>query len=140
MPKILLADDAGDEITEITIPIPFYIRVELENIPTRYKLRLIDDIGNVRGQYSGTTNRKYLEVYVPLIKLPKPGNLRIFIEESPSEGELSQEHYVSLRNLPYVPESQSQEPKSSTIGTSGILEEDVEKIELHLNYRHENGE
>ncbi|MHA1214349.1 MAG: hypothetical protein ACTSPG_03590 [Candidatus Hodarchaeales archaeon] len=109
MPKVEIADDNGDEISEITVPIPFYIRVHLEEGTKRYRVRLIDDNGRVRGQYQGSTDRRFLELHVPLIKLPKPGQLRIVVEESTGQGELLQQHQVSIHYLPYT------EPKEMPI-------------------------
>ena len=101
MPKIELADDSGNELSEITVPIPFYIRVELEDGMRRYRVRLIDDNGNIRGQYQGFTDRKYLDLHVPLVKLPQPGQLRILIEESSGPSEFTQQHQVSIHYIPY---------------------------------------
>ncbi|MFX0182499.1 MAG: hypothetical protein ACFE95_05375 [Candidatus Hodarchaeota archaeon] len=50
--KIEIADDAGNEIREMTVPAPFYIHVKLEEGITRYRIRLIDDEGMIRGQYT----------------------------------------------------------------------------------------
>ncbi|MFX0123241.1 MAG: hypothetical protein ACFFAE_06345 [Candidatus Hodarchaeota archaeon] len=106
MPKIVVVDDAGDEFSEFTVPIPFYIRLELENGSKRYKVRLIDDFGNVRGQYLGTAEYKYVELHVPLIKIPYvPGNLRILAEESSDGLNYSQQHQISIKYLTYVQES-----------------------------------
>lgn len=102
--KIEIADDAGNEIREITVPIPFYIRVKLEEGMTRYRVRLIDDESKIRGQYIGKTSRQYLELHVPLIKLPKLGKLRVVVEESSGEQDYSQEHQVSILYLDYIPE------------------------------------
>ena len=111
--KIEVADDAGDTFTEITIPIPFYIRVHLEkqeSVLTRYRVRLIDDDGKIRGQYIGATDREYLELHVPLIKLAKPGSLRIFVEESSEAGEYEQSHHISLKYLEYTEEDRKRKP------------------------------
>ncbi|MFX0050342.1 MAG: hypothetical protein ACFE8U_03525 [Candidatus Hermodarchaeota archaeon] len=102
--KIEIADDAGNEIREITVPIPFYIRVKLEEGMTRYRVRLIDDESKIRGHYIGKTMRQFLELHVPLIKLPKPGKLRVVVEESSDESEISQEYQVSILYLDYIPE------------------------------------
>ena len=101
MPKIEIADDAGNEISEISIPIPFYIRVKMEEGMKRYRISLIDDFGKIRSQYTGGTERKYLELHIPLIRLSKPGQLRILIEESSGEASYSQKHQVSIHYLPY---------------------------------------
>lgn len=109
MPKIVVVDDAGDEFSELTVPIPFYIRVELADGSKRYRIRLIDDSGNLRGQYLGTTEHKRVELHVPLIKLPEPGNLRILAEESSDGITYAQEHIISIKYLTYVSESSSEE-------------------------------
>ncbi|UCG00275.1 MAG: hypothetical protein JSW11_11570 [Candidatus Heimdallarchaeota archaeon] len=106
MPKIVVVDDEGDEFSEFTVPIPFYIRLILEDGSKRYKVRLIDDLGNVRGQYLGTSEHHYVELHVPLIKLSKvPGNLRILAEESRDGINYSQKHQISIKYLTYVEES-----------------------------------
>lgn len=103
MPKIVVVDDEGNEFSEFPVPIPFYIRLELDNGSKRYKVRLIDDLGNVRGQYLGTSEHKYVELHVPLIKLPiVPGNLRILAEESTDGVNFSQKHQISIKYLTYV--------------------------------------
>ena len=102
MPKIVVVDDAGDEFSEFTVPIPFYIRIKLENGSKHYRVRLIDDLGNVRGHYVGTSEHKYVALHVPLIKLPEIGNLRIIAEESSDGVSYSQEHHISIKYLTYV--------------------------------------
>ncbi|MFX0171433.1 MAG: hypothetical protein ACFE9L_05890 [Candidatus Hodarchaeota archaeon] len=102
--KIEIADDAGNEIREMTVPIPFYIRVKLEEGMTRYRVRLIDDESKIRGQYIGKIMHKYLELHVPLIKLPKPGKLRVIVEESSDVSDYTQEYQVSILYLDYIPE------------------------------------
>ena len=105
MPKIVVVDDAGDEFSEFTVPIPFYIRLELEDGSKRYRVRLIDDLGNVRGQYVGTSKHKYVELHVPLIKIPNvPGNLRILAEESSDGVNYSRQHQISIKYLSYIHE------------------------------------
>ena len=110
MPKIVVVDDAGDEFSEFTVPIPFYIRLELENESKRYRVRLIDDLGNVRGQYMGTSKHKFVELHVPLIKLPYiPGDLRIVAEESTDGINYSQKHQISIKYLTYIQEITDEE-------------------------------
>lgn len=109
MPKIVVVDDTGDEFSELTVPIPFYIRLELADGSKRYKVRLIDDSGNVRGQYLGTSEHKYVELHVPLIKLPEHGNLRIVAEESSDGVIFSQKHHISIKYLTYVQEPTDEE-------------------------------
>jgi hypothetical protein len=105
MPKIVVVDDEGDEFSEFAVPIPFYIRLELEHGSRRYRVRLIDDLGNVRGQYLGTSKHKFVELHVPLIKLPKvPGNLRILAEESTDGVHYSKKHQISIKYLTYIQE------------------------------------
>ncbi|MHA2202733.1 MAG: hypothetical protein ACW991_03510 [Candidatus Hodarchaeales archaeon] len=110
MPKIVVVDDEGDEFSEFIIPIPFYIRLELESGSKRYRVRLIDDLGNVRGHYLGTSEHKYIELHVPLIKLPNvPGNLRVLAEESTDGENYSQKHQISIKYLTYVQEAAEEE-------------------------------
>ncbi|MFW9904121.1 MAG: hypothetical protein ACFFFH_07310 [Candidatus Thorarchaeota archaeon] len=110
MPKIVVVDDTGDEFSEFTVPIPFYIRLELENESKRYRVRLIDDLGQVRGQYFGTSKHKYVEFHVPLVKLPQiPGNLRIVAEESTDGVSYSQRHQITIKYLTYIQESDDEE-------------------------------
>ncbi len=103
--KIEVVDDSGNEISEIDIPIPFYIRVKMDEGMKRYKVKLIDDSGNIRGQYIGTTDNQYLELHVPLIKLPKLGKIRVFVEESSIETEISQQHSIYLHYIEYKPQN-----------------------------------
>ncbi|MHA1971437.1 MAG: hypothetical protein ACTSW1_00510 [Candidatus Hodarchaeales archaeon] len=133
MTKVEIADDAGDEITEITTPIPFYIRVHLEDGTKRYRVRLIDDNGSVRGQYQGTTDRKYLELHVPLIKLPEPGQLRIIIEESTGHEGFEQEHQVSIHYLPYKEETEHINTKDDSDTTEEDFEIREEETETNQN-------
>jgi len=138
IPKIEIADDAGDLVTEIDIPIPFYIRVHLETGITRYRVRLIDDHGKTRGQYIGTTDHDFLELHVPIIKLPKPGDLRIIIEETSIDSDYSRKHQVSIRYLEYktdflesnLEESIPKVKESETSTRSGI--NDITSNDLKL--------
>lgn len=138
--KIEIVDDSGNEISEIDIPIPFYIRVKMDEGMKRYKVKLIDDSGNIRGQYIGTTDNRYLELHVPLIKLPKLGKIRVFVEESSIDSEFSQKHSISLLYIEYKPKNSfgkgsgrinliSNEGKS-TEAISSNKEEDKVSIEL----------
>ncbi len=127
-----MADDAGDTFTEITIPIPFYIRVHLEKREsglTRYRVRLIDDDGKIRGQYIGATDREYLELHVPLIKLAKPSSLRIFVEESSGAGEYDQSHHISLKYLEYTEE----DTKRKKVETQPEISPKEEKTETPIS-------
>jgi len=121
MPKIEIADDSGNEISEISIPIPFYIRVKMEEGMKRYRIRLIDDFGKIRGQYMGGSNREYIELHIPLIRLSKPGQLRILIEESTGEANYLQKHQVLIKYLPYSPSEEKP-----------TVEEYLEKSEIEL--------
>jgi hypothetical protein len=103
--KIEIVDDSGNEISEIDIPIPFYIRVKMGEGMIRYKVKLIDDSGNLRGQYIGTTDNKFLELHVPLIKLPKLGKIRVLVEESSIDSQISQQHSISLLYIDYKPKN-----------------------------------
>ena len=105
--KIDIFDEAGNEITEITVPIPFVVQIQLEERPlTRYRVRLIDDNGNNRGHYIGTTGRKNLNLNVPLIKLPRnSGKLRILVEESSGDAEYTEKHQVTITYLDYKNEA-----------------------------------
>jgi hypothetical protein len=128
--KIEIADDAGNEIREMTVPIPFYIRVKLKEGMNRYRVRLIDDESKIRGQYIGKTMRKYLELHVPLIKLPKPGKLRILVEESSDESDYKQEYQVSILYLDYIPEEvhKDVDMADEEIITPDLSQDEVESI------------
>ena len=80
MPDIEIVDDSGDEFYVTDIPIPFYIRCKLEGEQVKYRVKLLDEVGNTRGYYTGTSNRDYLELHVPVIPLRKQGKLFIEIE------------------------------------------------------------
>lgn len=99
--KIEIVDDRGNEISEIYTPIPFFIRVKLDEGMTRYRIKLIDDSGNIRGQYIGTTGKLFRELRVPSIRLPKLGKIRVLVEESSGNSEYSQQHSISLRYIEY---------------------------------------
>lgn len=121
MSKIEVTDDIGNEITEIIVPIPFHIRVKLDGGVSRYRVKLIDDSGGIRGQYVGSTDQEFLELHVPLIKLPRPGKIRILVEESTGDSNNSQQYSVSIRYLDYI-------PKTTLEDTSKILGESNENI------------
>jgi len=99
--KIEIINERGNEISEIFTPIPFFIQVKLDEGMTRYRIKLIDDSGNIRGQYIGTTGKKFLELRVPSIRLPKLGKIRVLVEESSGNSEYSQQHSISLRYIEY---------------------------------------
>lgn len=99
--KIEIINDRGNEISEIFTPIPFFIQVKLDEGMTRYRIKLIDDSGNIRGQYIGTTGKMFLELRVPSIRLPKLGKIRVLVEESSGNSEYSQQHSISLRYIEY---------------------------------------
>lgn len=120
--KIEVVDSNGNEFSEMTGPIPFYIRVHLEDGMNRYRVRLIDDKGNTRGQYSGVTAQKHLDLYVPFIKLPKPGKLRILVEESAGEPKYSHQHQISILYLEYTPEKNISNKPSLLESTSSPTE------------------
>jgi len=99
--KIEIINERGNEISEIFTPIPFFIQVKLDEGMTRYRIKLIDDSGNIRGQYIGTTGKLFLELRVPSIRLPKLGKIRVLVEESSGNSEYSQQHSISLRYIEY---------------------------------------
>lgn len=99
--KIEIINERGNEISEIFTPIPFFIQVKLDEGMTRYRIKLIDDSGNIRGQYIGTTGKTFLELRVPSIRLPKLGKIRVLVEESSGNSEYSQQHSISLRYIEY---------------------------------------
>ncbi len=121
LPKIEVVDDVGNEFSEITVPIPFYIRIQLEEGMTRYRLRLIDDFGKIRGQYSGSTQQSFLELHIPLIKLPRPGKLRITVEESSGEPQYSHQYQVSILYLDYTQEKGLITEETGEVATSNDL-------------------
>ncbi len=148
LPKIAVVDDAGNEFFEITVPIPFYIRIQLEEGMTRYRVRLIDDFGKIRGQYSGSTQRSFLELHIPPIKLPRPGKLRILVEESSGEPQYSHQYQGSILYLDYTQEkgliaeetgevAASNDPSNSlTIPTDLQKEKSLSSSDLEVNDSH----
>ena len=81
MTKIEIVNDAGDEFSVTDLPIPFYVRCKLEEEGlVRYRVRLLDELGNSRGYYIGATDRDYLELHVPVIPLREYGKLIVEIE------------------------------------------------------------
>ena len=123
--KIEIVDDKGNEISEIFTPIPFFIRVKLDEGMTRYRIKLIDDSGNIRGQYIGTTGKSFCELRVPSIRLPKLGKIRVLVEESSGNSEYSQQHSISLRYIEY----RSVKPIEEETKTSEEPELDDQRID-----------
>ncbi len=80
MTDIEIVDDSGNEFSVTDVPIPFYIRCKLEGENVKYRVKLLDEKGNTRGYYTGTSSRDYLELHVPVIPLRKEGKLLIEIE------------------------------------------------------------
>lgn len=80
MKIIEIVDDAGDEFSVMNIPIPFYIRCKLNEGLTKYRVKILDETKHVRSQYTGASNRDFLEVHVPVIPLRDYGKLFIHIE------------------------------------------------------------
>ncbi|MHA2176454.1 MAG: hypothetical protein ACXABI_16645 [Candidatus Hodarchaeales archaeon] len=80
MTNVEIVDDSGDEFSVTDVPIPFYIRCKLEGKNVKYRVKLLDEMGNTRGYYTGTSKRDYLELHVPVIPLRKQGKLFIEIE------------------------------------------------------------
>lgn len=136
--KIEIVNDRGNEISEIFTPIPFLIRIKLDEGMTRYRIKLIDDSGNTRGQYIGTTGKLFLELRVPSIRLPKLGKIRVLVEESSGNSEYSQQHSISLRYIEYrsiktIEENieSAEEPEMDDEGInsdSGSSEEEINDI------------
>lgn len=123
--KIEIVDDRGNEISEIYTPIPFFISVKLDEGMTRYRIKLIDDSGNIRGQYIGTTGKSFRELRVPSIRLPKLGKIRVLVEESSGNSEYSQQHSISLRYIEY----RSIKPIEEEVKTSEEPELDDQRID-----------
>ncbi len=113
MLKIEVEDDSGNEISEITVPIPFNIRIKMDEGMSRYRVKLIDDLGGIRGQYMGSTDQKILELHVPTIKLPRLGKIRILVEESAGDSNYSQQYSVSIHYLEYIPQTLSEDISES---------------------------
>jgi len=71
-----IVDDSGDEFYATNIPIPFYIRLKLDNEKTKYRAKILDEAGNTRSFYTGVTERNFLELHVPVIPLRDKGKIK----------------------------------------------------------------
>lgn len=135
--KIEIINDRGNEISEIFTPIPFFIQVKLDEGMTRYRIKLIDDSGNIRGQYIGTTGKSFLELRVPSIRLPKLGKIRVLVEESSGNSDYSQQHSISLRYIEYRSikpiEEEAKTSEEPEMDDQGIISDSESSEEEEIN-------
>ncbi|MCK4847911.1 MAG: hypothetical protein KAT16_02690, partial [Candidatus Heimdallarchaeota archaeon] len=119
--ELEIVDDAGNEFYVTNIPIPFYIRLRLDDGRIKYRTKILDEAGNTRSFYTGVTNRDFLELHVPVIPQRNYGKLIIEIEVS----DIGSNHFTKHQTtIDYV----SQEEYDS-IKKSEIVEEAEEKAE-----------
>jgi len=127
--KIEVEDDNGNEISEINAPIPLNIRIKMDEGMSRYRVKLIDDLGGIRGQYVGSTDQKILELHVPPIKLPRLGKIRILVEESAGDSNYSQQYSILIHYLEYISQTFSEDISESFREAS---DEDTEFLETDI--------
>lgn len=125
MTDIEIVDDSGEEFSVTDVPIPFYLRCKLEGEHVRYRVKLVDEPGNIRGYYTGTSKRDYLELHVPVIPLRKQGKLLIEIElYDPKLNEMT----TRKANIEYVDQKTYQ--KLKTVEKPEDYSEETEKKEF----------
>jgi hypothetical protein len=125
MTDIEIVDDSGEEFSVTDVPIPFYIRCKLEGEHVRYRVKLVDEPGNIRGYYTGTSKRDYLELHVPVIPLRKQGKILIEIElYDPKLNEMT----TRKANIEYVDQKTYQ--KLKTVEKPEDYTEETEKKEF----------
>jgi len=106
--ELEIVDDAGDEFSVTNIPIPFYIRLKLDDGRIKYRTNILDEAGNIRSFYTGVTDKNFLELHVPVIPLRDYGKIIIEIEVSDIDSKeitkyqatidyVSQEEYTSIK-------------------------------------------
>ena len=132
---LTIVDDAGDEFYATNIPIPFYIRLKLENEKTKYRAKILDEAGNTRSFYTGVTERNFLELHVPVIPLREKGKIIVEIEVSDIDSSeatkhqatidyVSQEEYESIKKTEKPEEGVTGESDTSRISQYEKIDED----------------
>jgi hypothetical protein len=119
--ELVIVNDAGDKFSATDLPIPFYIRLKLDNEKTKYLARILDEAGNTRSFYTGVTKKDFLELHVPSTPLRKNGKIIIEIEVTDMNSDETIKHQATID---YV----SQEEYDS-ITRSEIIEEVEERTE-----------
>ena len=128
-----IVDDAGDEFYATNIPIPFYIRLKLENEKTKYRAKILDEAGNTRSFYTGVTKRNFLELHVPVIPLREKGKIIVEIEVSDINSNEATKHqatidYVSQEEYEAIKKTEMHdEVETGELGSSQIPQ--YEKID-----------
>ena len=120
--ELEIVDDAGDEFSVTNIPIPFYIRLKLDDGRIKYRTKILDEAGNTRSFYTGVTEKNFLELHVPVIPLRNYGKIIIEIDVSNIGSNEFTRHQATID---YV----SQEEYDS-IKESDITEEVEEEVEI----------
>ena len=123
--ELEIVDDAGDEFSVTNIPIPFYIRLKLDNGKTKYRTKILDEAGNTRSFYTGVTDRNFLELHVPVIPLRNYGKIIIEIEVSDISSEELTKHQATID---YVSQEDYNSIKGSEITQN--VDKEVEIREL----------
>ncbi len=137
-----IVDDAGDEFYTTNIPIPFYIRLKLDNGKNKYRAKVLDEAGNTRSFYTGVTDKDFLELHVPVIPLRNKGKIIVEIEVSDIRSNeftkhqatidyVSQEEYDSIKKSEITEEVETGELSTSIYGRNVLdIDEPEESPEL----------
>ena len=123
--ELEIVDDAGDEFSATNIPIPFYIRLKLDDGKIKYQAKILDEAGNTRSFYTGVTVKNFLELHVPVIPLRNYGKIIIEIDVSEIDSNEITKHQAMIE---YVSQGEYDSIKESEIAEE--VEEEVEIREL----------
>ena len=137
--ELVIVNDAGNEFSVTDMPIPFYIRLKIDNKKTKYRAKIMDEDGNTRSFYTGVTDRDYLELHVPGTPLRNNGKIIIEIEVSDLNSKdtskyqacidyVSREEYERL-NPTEIPDDTIKEAEEQDIdgSKSTVIEEIVDE-------------
>ena len=129
--ELEIVDDAGNEFYVTNIPIPFYIRLKLDDGRIKYRTKILDEAGNTRSFYTGVTNRDFLELHVPVIPQRNYGKLIIEIEVS----DIGSNHFTKHQTtIDYVSQEEYDSIKKSEVTEEvEVTEEETEIKELDTN-------
>jgi len=122
--ELEIVDDAGNEFSVTNIPIPFYIRLRLDDGRIRYRANILDEAGNKRSFYTGVTAKNFLELHVPVIPLRNFGKIIIEIEVSDIDSKEFTKHQATIE---YVSQEEYDSIKKSEITEK--LQKEVEDRE-----------